>query len=101
MDIEGLLTGHYPVYRGPEVADFLAESRSYVERVDTAVRNELRRTRAAVPTKALVSALVSRLGEWPPAGADASLAWPVSGPLERLNESGVGAEEHRDALLVW
>src|SRR5690625_1613671 len=38
---ELLLTAHYPVYRGPAVAEFLATSLAYTERVDAVIESVL------------------------------------------------------------
>ena len=85
MDIDLLLTSHYPVQRGPAVAEFLAESRAYTERVDEALAAELStgpRTLAE-----LTVALGPRLGGWPD-GASQYLCYPLLGHLERMVEFG-------------
>jgi glyoxylase-like metal-dependent hydrolase (beta-lactamase superfamily II) len=87
LPVDLLLTSHYPVYRGPAAADFLAGTLAYVERVDEAVRREL----ASSPSTTLAS-LVTRLGpalgEWP-AAASQLLCYPLLGHLERLERQRV------------
>ena len=91
MPIDTLLTSHFPVYRGDEAAAFLAGSRAFAERVDGAVRDELRASNAALSMKELIERLASRLGDWPE-GAEIFLAYPLQGHLERLVQHGLIAE---------
>jgi glyoxylase-like metal-dependent hydrolase (beta-lactamase superfamily II) len=83
MNINTLLTSHYPVYQGPRVAEFLGESRAYVDRVDDALRDVLQNAQEPMTMKQLISALGSRLGNWPE-GAEGFLVYPLQGHLERM-----------------
>ena len=98
MDIEWLLTSHYPVRRGPEVAEFLAESRAFTERVDAALAAEL----VAGPRTLgeLTVALGPRLGGWPDA-ASQYLCYPLLGHLERMVEFGRALKGRRGAVAEY
>lgn len=78
-----LLTSHYPVQRGPAVAEFLAESRAFAERTEAVLRTELAASAEPRTLRELADTLSPRLGTWPDAAA-AALFFPLSGHLERL-----------------
>ncbi|MBI2942236.1 MAG: MBL fold metallo-hydrolase [Chloroflexi bacterium] len=100
MPIDTLLTSHYPVYRGAAVAEFLGESRVFADRVDGALRDELRGARTTRTTRELIETLSPRLGGWPAAAASA-LAFPLVGHLERLLQHGLVETERHDGLIAW
>jgi glyoxylase-like metal-dependent hydrolase (beta-lactamase superfamily II) len=100
MAIDLLLTSHYPIYRGLGVAEFLGESRAFVDRVDEALRDELRQATKPLALRELMSTLSPRLGRWPEA-ATPSLAYPLLGHLERLQQYGEVAAERRDGRLQY
>lgn len=81
--IETLLTGHYPVLRGPEVADFLQESREFVNRLESQLIRELSSAKSARTARQLIENLSPRLGSWT-AEAGIYLDFPVVGHLERM-----------------
>jgi glyoxylase-like metal-dependent hydrolase (beta-lactamase superfamily II) len=87
MQIETLLTGHYPVYRGDEIPEFLAESRAFAERVDQVLRDHLRTSAETSTMKELISTLGPVLGEWPEE-TEVYLAYPFQGHMERLERYG-------------
>ncbi len=98
MDIDLLLTSHYPVRRGPAVAEFLAESRTYADRVDWALSDELRRGPRTLAE--LTVALGPRLGDWP-VEASAYLCYPLLGHLERMVEFERASVRRRGALAEY
>jgi glyoxylase-like metal-dependent hydrolase (beta-lactamase superfamily II) len=100
MMIDTLLTSHYPIYRGAEVAEFLGESRAFADRFDEAVREELQSTSGPRTTKELIAALSPRLGRWPDSASPA-LAYPLIGHLERLQQYGLVRTVRRDGLIAW
>lgn len=98
-----LLTGHYPVYRDDQVAEFLHGSRAFTDRVDRAVRRHLREAGEPVSMAGLVGALGASLGRWP-READPALHFPLSGHLERLAATGqvrVGAGDDGRVRYTW
>ena len=100
MPIDTLLTSHYPIARGGGVAEFLGESRAYVDRVDDALRQELARSGDAMTMRELTTALGPRLGMWPDA-AGVYLVHPLQGHLERLLGRGAVTADRRDGLVAW
>ncbi len=81
-----LLTSHYAVCRGGQVAEFLGESRAYVNRVDQALIAMLQDGERH-SLRSLCEALGPILGEWP-REASAYLCFPLMGHLERLVNHG-------------
>lgn len=72
---------HWPVFRGPEVGQFLAESRQFVELADRLVLEVLRERPRTL--QEIITLLSPRLGEWP-RSVDIELAYALNGHLERL-----------------
>lgn len=100
MNANLLLTCHYPVYRGTGVAEFLAESRAYVDRVDQALLDELAHVSAPPTMRELCTTLSPVLGEWPDA-ANIFLVYPLQGHLERLVQYGAVVTGRRDGLMTY
>src|SRR5262249_11939283 len=87
MEIETLLTGHYPVYSGAPVAEFLAEGRAFADRLDAATRDCLQNASSPLTTRKLIGIISPKVGGWP-ASANMLLVFPLLGHLERLRRSG-------------
>jgi glyoxylase-like metal-dependent hydrolase (beta-lactamase superfamily II) len=100
MPIETLLTSHYPVYRGEEVGEFLAESRAFVDRADAALREELSAAAEPPTLRELCDRLGPRLGSWP-AEATATMWFPLLGHLERLAAFGLLSTGRRDGVVTF
>jgi glyoxylase-like metal-dependent hydrolase (beta-lactamase superfamily II) len=101
MAAELLLTSHYPVRRGPEVAEFLAETRAYTERVDAALAGALQARPHTL--RELTEELGASMGGWP-APASAYLCYPFLGHLERMQEFGLVEalrRDDRDGILEY
>ena len=92
-----LFTSHYPVYAGMAVAEFMAESRAFVDRVDQALVKALATERTL---KELTGLLSPDLGAWP-AESNAYACFPLLGHLERLVHYGRAATGRRDGLLTY
>jgi len=88
MQPDQLMTAHYPVYRGPDVAAFLGETRAFADQVEAALREELTAAAAPVTMRALTGRLGPRLGRWP-GEAHQFLSQPLLGHLERLERYGL------------
>ena len=95
-----LLTSHYAICRGAEVAEFLGESRAYVERVDQALVAELQGADGGRSLRQLCDALGPVLGEWP-AEASAYLCFPLMGHLERLVQHERVEMARRDGVVEY
>ena len=100
LPIDTLLTGHYPVYQGADIAEFLGESRSYVDRVERTLIEFLQSAQEPQSLRELIAALRSKLGEWPE-GAEILLDFPLTGHLERLIHMRKVRTGRRDNLLVY
>lgn len=100
MAVKTLLTSHYPIYTGAGVAEFLAESRAYVDRVDQALLTAIAGAATPPTMRELCTTLGPQLGEWPDA-ASIYLVNPFQGHLERLVQYGVVTTERRDGLMTY
>jgi glyoxylase-like metal-dependent hydrolase (beta-lactamase superfamily II) len=92
-----LFTSHYPVYQGANVAQFMAESRAFVDRVD---ENIIKALQTEHTLKDLTDLLSPDLGEWP-AESNAYACFPLLGHLERLVLHGRVTTGRRDSLLTF
>ena len=92
-----LFTSHYPVYQGADVAQFMAESRIFVDRVD---ENLIKALQTEHSLKDLTDLLSPDLGEWP-AESNAYACFPLLGHLERLVLHGRVTTGRRDSLLTY
>ncbi len=93
-----LLTSHYPVYTGAGIAEFLHESRAYVDRVNQVLCDSLEGEPCTL--KELTEILGPELGEWP-AEAHTYLCFPLMGHLERLVQYGAVEMGRRDGLVTY
>jgi glyoxylase-like metal-dependent hydrolase (beta-lactamase superfamily II) len=95
-----LLTAHYPVLSGPEVAEFLGETRAFADRVEAALRREL--VAAPLTMLALTERLGPLLGHWP-AEASRFLSQPLLAHLERLERYRLVSRslEDRRTAYAW
>ncbi|MCB0105352.1 MAG: MBL fold metallo-hydrolase [Caldilineaceae bacterium] len=100
MQVDRLLTSHYPVYHGAGVAEFLAESRAYVDRVDQALLDALAGASTPPTMRELCTTLGPKLGEWP-AEASIYLVNPFQSHLERLVQYGTVKTGRRDGLMTY
>ena len=100
LPIDTLLTGHYPVCQGETVAEFLGESRAYVDRVDRVLAELLRSKKESYTLRELIAALKTNLGNWPD-GAEILLDFPLAGHLERLVQYRKVKIGRRDKLLTY
>ncbi len=82
-----LLTGHYPVYRGSEVADFLNVTSQFVDNAQEALVRALRGASEPVGLVDVANSISAELGGWPPEAA-AALLFPLSAHLEPLIADG-------------
>ncbi len=100
---EVLLTAHYPVHTGPDVTEFLGETRAFADRVEAALREELAVAAGPVTMRALTERLGPRLGRWP-AEANQFLSQPLLGHVERLERLRLVSRHSREdggTAYVW
>jgi glyoxylase-like metal-dependent hydrolase (beta-lactamase superfamily II) len=93
-----LLTAHYPVFTGPEVAEFLGETRVFTDRVEGALRREL--AVGPLTMLALTERLGPLLGQWP-AEANQFLSQPLLGHLERLERYRLIRRSRKDGQTAY
>lgn len=98
-DAELLLTAHYPVYEGDDVAAFLDASLAYTELIDRVITKELAQGQELTSLE-LIRGVAADLGPWGP-GAAEYLIFPVTGNLERLVAEGKVVEGERDGTRTW
>jgi hypothetical protein len=95
-----LLTAHYPVYRGPDAAEFLGETRAFADRAEAALRRELAAAPEPVTMRVLTERLSPLLGKWP-ADANQFLSQPLLGHLERLERYGLVHRSRTDGRTAY
>ena len=94
-----LLTSHYAVQRGADVAQFLDSTAAFVSRADAELQNLLQHSKA-LSLSEIIAALHGALGAWPKA-ADSFLAYPLLGHLEQLLEAGFIRCERRGQTMTY
>jgi glyoxylase-like metal-dependent hydrolase (beta-lactamase superfamily II) len=87
LPIDTLYSGHWPIMRGEEIRDFIAESRQTVEFLDRAILASLAKNPAGLSMKQLVDAAATAVGDWPPDSWLLAM-FPVKGHMDRLVERG-------------
>ena len=100
MQPDQLMTAHYPVYRGPDAAAFLGETRAFADQVEAALREELTAAAAPVTMRTLTGRLGPRLGRWP-GEAHQFLSQPLLGHLERLERYGLIRRSRADGRTAY
>lgn len=98
-----LLTAHYPTYSGLAVDDFIDRSVVFTDKLHQLVLGTLQDAHADGLTLAEMVRLLNPVsGEWPTAGTEKALAFPVAGHLEWLldrNEAVQAGERH--GIPTW
>lgn len=87
LDIDALYTGHWPIMRGEEISDFLADSRRTIERLDRRILNALNKVPNGLTLKDLLLAAREEFPEWPEDTNNLAM-FSVKGHLERLESQG-------------
>ena len=85
LEIDVLYSGHWPIMRGEEIKDFIAESRRTVELLDKVILRSLTKHPAGLSLKELMDAVAEAVGEWPKETCFLA-AFPVKGHLDRLEQ---------------
>lgn len=87
LPIDVLYSGHWPVMRGEEIGDFIADSRRTVELFDRAILTGLEKNPAGLTLKVLIDIVANVIGEWPSDGLMLAM-FPVKGHMDRLEQRG-------------
>ena len=85
LPISVLYSGHWPVMRGEEVKEFLAESRRTVEFVDRVILRSLETNRSGLTMKQLIDTVAAAAGDWPDDGVFLAM-FPIKGHMDRLEQ---------------
>ncbi len=100
MEIDTLLTSHYPTFQGGDVKEFLGETLSYTDRVDKALTDVLARAGKPLTLKEIIADIHTRIGNWPP-GAEMLLNFPLTGHLEQMEQYRKVELGRRDGLITY
>lgn len=87
LAIDTLYSGHWPVMRGEEIGDFIAESRQTVELFDRVILASLDKNPAGLTLGNLIDVVANAVGDWPKESWALAM-WPVKGHLDRLEQCG-------------
>lgn len=87
LPIDVLYSGHWPIMRGEEIRDFIAESRQTVELLDRAILADLDRQPAGLTLKELMDTVSNAVGDWPKDHQHLAM-FPVKGHMDRLEQQG-------------
>jgi glyoxylase-like metal-dependent hydrolase (beta-lactamase superfamily II) len=87
LKIDHLYSGHWPNMHGEEVADFLADSRRTVDRLDSKMLRAITSSAQGLTLKQLIAEAGDEFPEWPKETLDLAM-FAVNGHLERLVQAG-------------
>ena len=87
LPIDVLYSGHWPIMRGEEIRDFIAESRQTVELFDRVILASLRKTPPGLTLKELIDVVAGAVGDWPRDSWGLAM-FPVRGHMDRLEQQG-------------
>jgi glyoxylase-like metal-dependent hydrolase (beta-lactamase superfamily II) len=99
MSINTFSPAHWPVQRGPDVGEFLRESRSYCQLVERRLLEYA--ARGPFTLRAAVETLGPGLGDWP-AETNQDFSYGMLGNLNFLTQRGLlKTTRSADQLMVW
>jgi glyoxylase-like metal-dependent hydrolase (beta-lactamase superfamily II) len=100
MPIELLSPAHWPVQRGSEVAEFVAESKNYCLHVEKKLL-ELAEDLGSFTLREAITSLGPRLGSWP-VETNQDFSYGMLGNLDSLTKRGRLVTERNNAgLITW
>jgi glyoxylase-like metal-dependent hydrolase (beta-lactamase superfamily II) len=91
LDIEWIYSAHWPTYSGPQIAEFLAECRNFVERAASLIRSAIEEHPEGVTLQDCIARCGPSMGSWP-AQNQWLLMYPVHGHLAHLEQLGVAKQ---------
>lgn len=98
LDLDLLLTCHYPVLRGAEVAGFLDASRAWSDLAEAVTRRLLREAAGPLSLATAIDRADPLLG---PFAAPRELQWALLAHLDHAVAGGEAARVERDGLVAW
>ncbi|MGO1058566.1 MBL fold metallo-hydrolase [Planococcus sp. FY231025] len=100
LDIDHLLTSHFPLISGKEEIDkFIAESREFVSMAEAYILEETEKA-GSVSVGDLILHVGQKLGDWPEE-RNFDLFYCLQGGLEELARKGVMMPEENPEGIVW
>ena len=100
LAIDVLYSGHWPVMRGEQVRDFIAESRQTVELFDRVILASLEKNPVGLTMKELIDAVATAVGDWPPESSTLAM-FSVKGHMDRLEGRGRVRVATRTRPVRW
>lgn len=100
FEVEWIYSGHWPAYGGPHVAQFLNESRKFVEITGEQVTRALDRHPEGITLRGCIEECAPALGNWP-VNNRWLLMYPIYGHLVHLEQCGVARQHKDNGLLTW
>ncbi len=100
LAIDTLYSGHWPVMRGEEIRDFIAESRQTVELLDRIILDNLGKHPAGLSLRELIDAVATAVGDWPKESWNLAM-FPVWGHMKRLEERGKARAVRGTKPVKW
>ena len=98
LDLDLLLTCHYPVMRGEEVADFLDASRAWSDLAEGVTRRLLREAGGTLTLAEAIDRANPLLG---PFAAPRELQWALLAHLDHTVTKGEAERITRDGMVAW
>ena len=100
MDIDLLSPAHWPLQRGPQVAEFISESKGYCLHVERRLLALAEKQRMFTLREA-IDTLGPQLGTWP-VEMNQDFSYGMLGNLESLTKRGrLETSRNEDGLIVW
>lgn len=100
LDIEWIYSGHWPTFHGSEVAEFLEESRQFVDRAANLVWKTLEKHPEGVTLRASMDECGPALGAWPLTN-QWLLMYPLHGHFLQLEQQGKVTRSGGDGNVKW
>jgi hypothetical protein len=101
LPIDILLTGHYPVMRGKEVAEFLYSSLFFTQRLEEGILQTIREAHSLLTLKEIILLLSEKIGNWPVEACIGDATFPFSGHLQRLENFGLIRRDRKGNHIAW
>lgn len=99
LEIDHLLTAHYALMQGEAVAQFLHDSRAFVQELGDAVAHIVQHAEEPLTLKDITQEADARVGPFTQFANE--LAGPVRAHVRQLVEQGQAVEETKDGVVAW
>jgi glyoxylase-like metal-dependent hydrolase (beta-lactamase superfamily II) len=100
MNIDVFSSAHWPVQRGPNVGDFIRESRNFCLLVEKKLL-EFAAEKPGFTLREAIDTLGPQLGSWPQA-ANQDFSYGMLGNLDRLSKRGIlTTDRNSQNLTIW